>query len=179
MSADATFAICTPRLRLRQFVADDLDFLIGLLGDPITMSHWPSPLTGAEATAWLQRALDSYVEHGFGRWLVARREDDQPIGDIGIARLWILDRLENDLGYIIHRDHWRHGYALEAAAACADWARGHDLGSIVASMAEDNVASSRVADKLGMVLEKRFDNPRNGNKPTRLYRLELSRRDAG
>ncbi|MDH3640906.1 MAG: GNAT family N-acetyltransferase [Gammaproteobacteria bacterium] len=175
MSADASFAICTPRLRLRQFVDDDVEFLIGLLGDPITMSHWSAPLTAAEATAWLQRALESYTEHGFGRWLVVRRVDDQPIGDVGIARLRILDRLENDLGYIIHRDHWRHGYALEAAAACADWAREHDLGSMVASMAEDNVASSRVAEKLGMALEKRFDNPRNRNKPTRLYRLDFSR----
>ena len=179
MSADTSFAICTPRLRLRQFVADDADFLIGLLGDPITMSHWSAPLTAAEATAWLQRALDSYAEHGFGRWLVARRDDGQPIGDVGIARLWIQDRLENDLGYIIHRDHWRCGYALEAAAACTDWAREYGLGSIVASMAEDNVASSGVADKLGMVLEQRFGNPRNRNKPTRLYRLDLSRGDAG
>lgn len=177
------FAIETPRLCLRRFTPDDIEFLTCLLSDPDTMSHWPAPLDPSEAANWLQRALQSYAAHGFGRWLVWHKACAQPIGDVGIQKLSIsrlnndrpkTDRRENDLGYIIHRDHWGHGFGFEAASACVEWARGYGLDSVVAAMAEDNLSSIRVAEKLHMNLDYVFSNPRNGDKTTRLYRLEFS-----
>jgi ribosomal-protein-alanine N-acetyltransferase len=175
MSTDASseFLIETRHLGLQRFVADDLDFLIGLLGDPLTMHHWLAPLDAAEAANWLGRALESYDAHGFGRWRVVDRESSRPIGDVGMQKLQVNGRLENDLGYIIHRDYWGQGLGFEAAAGCVQWARAYGIDSVVASMAQDNIASIGVAEKLGMKLEDEFSNPRNANKPTRLYRLEL------
>jgi RimJ/RimL family protein N-acetyltransferase len=176
------FVIETPRLALRRFTTDDIDFLTLLLGDPVTMSHWQAPLTRAEAASWLQRAVQSYAADGFGRWLVLHKDRCQPIGDVGIQKLSIPDRhddpqWENDLGYIIHRDQWGHGFGFEAASACVDWARGHGLKSVIATMAEDNLSSIRTAERLGMNLERRFNNPRNRGKTTQFYRLELAVKD--
>jgi RimJ/RimL family protein N-acetyltransferase len=180
MSTDGPgeFLIETRNLNLQRFVADDLDFLIGLLGDPLTMHHWLAPLDAAEAANWLGRALESYDAHGFGRWRVVYCESSRPIGDVGIQKLQVNGRLENDLGYIIHRDYWGRGLGFEAAAGCVAWARAHGIDSVVASMAQDNIASIGVAEKLGMTLEDEFCNPRNANKPTRLYRLELGTVDS-
>ena len=118
----------------------------------------------------------------FGRWLVLHKDRCQPIGDVGIQKLSIPDRhddpqWENDLGYIIHRDQWGHGFGFEAASACVDLARGHRLKSVIATMAEDNLSSIRTAERLGMNLERRFNNPRNRGKTTQFYRLELAVKD--
>lgn len=184
MTVAGNFCIETARLQIRRFVAEDIDFLVRLLGDAQTMSHWPQPLDAAQASDWLQRALDSYAAHGFGRALVVLKDGAVPIGDVGIQRLSIStgsagDRFENDLGYIIHRDHWGRGLGFEAARACVQWARERGLESVVANMAQDNLPSIRVAENLGMRLESTFANPRNAGKPTRLYRLVLNAPWAG
>ena len=161
------------RLYLRQFETNDLDYLGELLGDRLTMQHWPVPLAPVEVEAWLERSLVSYDTYGFGRWLVVLEETKQPIGDAGLLRLEVDGRLENDLGYIIHASHWGHGYGFEAAEGCVKWAFRHGLASVVASMAVDNEPSVAVAEKLGMVRERTFVNPRNQDKETHLYRLNV------
>ncbi len=161
------------RLHLRQFTTNDLDYLNELLSDPQTMRHWPVPLTPAEVQAWLDRSLASYGTYGFGRWLVILEASQEPIGDAGLLRLEVDGQLENDLGYIIHEAHWGHGFGVEAASACVTWAVHHGLASVVASMAVDNEPSVAVAEKLGMVRERTFVNPRNRDKETYLYRLNF------
>ncbi|MCZ6640045.1 MAG: GNAT family N-acetyltransferase [Gammaproteobacteria bacterium] len=163
------------RLHLRQFTSGDLDYLNKLLSHPQTMQHWPAPLSPAEVQAWLERSLTSYGTYGFGRWLVVLEQSRQPIGDVGLLRLEVDGRLENDLGYIIHEAHWGQGFGVEAARACVEWAVHHGLASVVASMAFDNEPSIAVAEKLGMVRERTFRNSRNENKETYLYRLDLLR----
>jgi len=160
--------VYTRRLRLRRYTAEDARLLIALLGDPVTMHHWPEPLTTERARAWHQRAMDAYATPGLGR-LAVELLDGTYIGDAGIVRGQILERTENDLGYIIDHAFWRSGYGFEAAHACFE--RGRDSGQrrIVANMAADNVGSERVAQRLGFTLECRFRNPRNRDMETLLY----------
>ncbi len=165
--------IHSARLHLRQFTANDLEYLNELLSDRKTMQHWPVPLAPAEVRAWLDRSLTSYGAYGFGRWLVILEATQMPIGDAGLLRLEVNGRRENDLGYIIHQAHWGHGFGVEAAQACVEWAVHHGLASVVASMAVDNEPSVAVAEKLGMVRERTFVNPRNRDKETYLYRLSF------
>jgi len=60
------------------------------------------------------------------------------------------------VGWIIHRDYWGKGYATEAATAVMDYARELGVISFCARCDERNLASRRVAEKLGMTLESRF-----------------------
>ena len=158
----------TGRLRLRRYTAQDAHLLIALLGDPVTMQHWPEPLTTEQARAWHQRALDAYATPGLGR-LAVELPDGTYIGDAGIVRAQILERVENDLGYIIDHAFWRSGYGLEAARGCFEHGRGNGQRRIVANMAADNLGSVRIAQQLGFKLERRFRNPRNRDKETLLY----------
>ena len=158
----------TARLRLRRYTADDAAAVTALLTDPMTMHHWPELLTSEQARAWHQRALDAYATPGLGR-LAVELIDGTYIGDAGIASAQILDRTENDLGYIVSHAFWRNGYGLEAARACFEHGRNTGQRRIVANMAADNVGSVRVARQLGFTLETRFPNPHNRNKETLLF----------
>lgn len=164
----ATSVVQTRRLRLRRYCDGDAHLLVELLGNPVTMQHWPEPLTTEQARAWHQRALDAYATPGLGRMAIELL-DGTYIGDAGIVRAQILDRTENDLGYIIDKAFWRSGYGFEAACACFEYGRAEGQQRIVANMAADNFGSVRVAQRLGFTLEQRFRNPRNRDKETLLY----------
>ena len=148
--------------------------LFSILGDPITMSHWPSPLTRSASDAWLDRATQGTAEHGCSRWCVCRRDDNEVVGDVGIVYTSILDDWVYDLGYIIHHPYWRNGYALEASRGAIAWARDQSIGELVATMATDNLPSVAMAETLGMTRQFEFTNPKNLNKQTFYYSLNLS-----
>jgi RimJ/RimL family protein N-acetyltransferase len=155
------------RLVLADYGDEDLPRLTRLLGDPVTMAHWPAPLDARASQAWFERARAAYGTPGFGRFAIW--QGAVYIGDAGILRAEVNGWLENDLGYIVDHAHWGHGYGLEAARALLEEGRRCGLGRIVANMAASNVASVRVAERLGMKLETRFLNPRNRNLETLLY----------
>ncbi|MEM9624330.1 MAG: GNAT family N-acetyltransferase [Pseudomonadota bacterium] len=165
--------IVTPRLCLRAWQDSDLPALVSLLGDAQTMAHWPQPYDQAGARDWLRRAQHSMAEWGFARSCCVRLSDNQIVGDVGIMRMDIQGTPRFDLGYIIHRDYWRQGYALEACRGLVTWAQEQRLPELVATMATDNLPSAGVAQKLGMRLEDTFVNPRNAGKETYFYRLSL------
>ena len=158
------------RLLLRRWTLDDLDALHAILSDPTTMRFWPAPLDRNATGAWIERNLQRYREDGFGRWALLLRRSGELIGDCGLMRLPVDGRVENDLGYIVHHPFQGHGYATEVAAACLRYAIDTlQLTRVVANMPADHHASARVAEKIGMHLERSFRNPRNRDLPTLLY----------
>ncbi len=69
----------------------------------------------------------------------------------GITLYMMYDRREAELGWVLHRDHLRKGYATEAARAVMDFAID-ELGvhRIFAGCDSENVASYKLMEKLGM-----------------------------
>ena len=67
------------------------------------------------------------------------------------------------------RDRGRRGYATEAAQACLDAALAHlDVARIVAVVDEENLRSSRVAERIGMSLAETVELR---GRPHRLFAL--------
>ncbi|MGC5328387.1 GNAT family N-acetyltransferase [Brevibacillus sp. SYSU BS000544] len=160
----------TNRLIIREHTQEDIEKLFAILSDPVTMSFWPSPLTSDQVSEWVTINIKNYHDLGFGRWAIILKEDNQFIGDCGIKLASIDGTIENDLGYIIDHHHWKKGYAMEAAAACKEYALGKlQMKRLCANMAVDHIRSKNVAIKLGMSLEKIFNNQRNRNLPTYLF----------
>ena len=59
-----------------------------------------------------------------------------------------------DIGYVIGRNHWGRGYVTEAAKAMVDWAIHLDsIYRVWAVCDVENIASSRVLEKVGMQRE--------------------------
>lgn len=66
------------------------------------------------------------------------------------------DYTEGELGWIINKKYWGKGYATEAARAIVEFAVNElKVIKIVAHCDSENVASYKVMEKLGMLLESR------------------------
>lgn len=62
-------------------------------------------------------------------------------------------RREGELGWILHKDYWKKGYATEAARAVKDFAINDlHVSRLIAHCDSRNTASRRVMERLGMTL---------------------------
>lgn len=149
----------TPRLRLREMTLNDLDDLYAIFSDPVAMQHYPKPFDWEMTTGWIEWNLKNYAEHGFGLWAVILKADDRLIGDCGLTIQWIDEVGELEIGYHILRSLWGKGLATEAAIACRDYAFGQlNRNRVISWMSPENIASCRVAEKVGMKLERETKN---------------------
>ena len=159
-----TAIIETERLYLREMTPRDHGVLHRLFSDPVAMAHYPQPFDAEMTDGWIAWSRRNYREHGFGLWAVVRKADRALIGDCGLTFQKIDGVEELEIGYHLLRAYWRQGYATEAALACRDYAfdaLGRDR--VVSWMRAGNVASRRVAERVGMRLEKEMED-RDGQK---------------
>jgi ribosomal-protein-alanine N-acetyltransferase len=62
---------------------------------------------------------------------------------------------EYEIGYRLRRDCWGRGFATEATQACRDYGfQTANLSRLVSIIEPENIASIRVAEKMGMKPEK-------------------------
>jgi RimJ/RimL family protein N-acetyltransferase len=147
-------ALTTDRLTLRGWREDDLDAYAAIAADPEVMRFMGGPLDRADT--WRQIAV--FVGHwelrGYGLWVVER--DGELIGRVGLFQPEGWPGLE--VGWLLARRAWGHGYATEAARAAADHA-WRELGAqeLISLIAPDNVPSQRVAERLGMRPGEHYD----------------------
>jgi RimJ/RimL family protein N-acetyltransferase len=70
---------------------------------------------------------------------------------------------ETELGWVLRRDAWGHGYATEAAQACIEWGFSEfDLPYMTAMIAPASLRSIRVAERLGLAPQRKallLDDP--------------------
>lgn len=146
----SAFQIETERLFLRELQNSDLDFVAEMLGDPEVMRYWPKPYSREGAADWIARQHQRYEIDGYGYWLAVRKQDGQPVGQVGLLAQEFDGRNEIGLGYIIHRPFWRQGYAEEGAKACALFAfEKLGLEKIAILVRPENESSIHLAKKLG------------------------------
>ncbi len=145
----------TRRLTLRPLRDDDLDDICLLLGDRAALGGWVEALDHDGARQWIERNVGRYQADGFGRCAIVLRATDQLVGDCGLIRTTVEGVDEVELGWIVRRADWGKGIATEAAQAWRDHAFSElGLHRIVSMISEQNVASRRVAEKLGMSIER-------------------------
>jgi RimJ/RimL family protein N-acetyltransferase len=163
----------TERLTLRPMAAGDLDDLLAIFGDPEVMAAFESAPLDRDATQrWLQRNLAHQRDHGYGIFAVCPKGSDRLIGDCGLEWLELAGEQVAELGYDFRRDSWNRGYATEAAGAVRDWAFGTlGLPKLVSLVRAGNLASARVAEKVGMTLSAELE--RDG-RPYRCYSISSS-----
>lgn len=94
------------------------------------------------------------AEEGSGaRVVVERAEDGAFLGWVTFTS-WDPDFRSAELGYVLTKAAWGHGYATEAARAVLTWAYATlPLNRVQSEADTRNPASARVLEKLGFVLE--------------------------
>ena len=146
-----TIVLSTARLTLRELEFDDIDFVAEMLGDPEVMRFYPKPLTLEESRTWIEKQRARYAADGHGLWLVTEAQSGRPVGQVGLLIQQVEEEEHPEIGYLVHRSHWRQGFALEAAAAVRDHAfRDRAYGHVISLIRPKNVASEGVAMGLGM-----------------------------
>ena len=160
----------TQRLLLREFTPDDFNTLYEILSDSETMRHYPAPFDREKVRYWIEWNLENYAVFGFGLWAVVLKETGQMIGDCGITMQNIHGKIKPEIGYHIHKDHQRRGYASEAATACRDYIfQNTPFHTIYSYMKYTNEGSWCTAMKNGMALVEEFEDP--VNTVTRVYAI--------
>jgi [ribosomal protein S5]-alanine N-acetyltransferase len=146
-----TTVLETPRLRLRELVPGDLDFMAEMLADAEVMRYYPKRLTRELSADWINRQMVRYQSDGYGLWLAEERGSGRPIGQIGLVKQVVNGADECEVGYLIHQPYWRQGYASEGALACRGYAFATlHVPRVISLVRPENAASQGVARKLGM-----------------------------
>jgi RimJ/RimL family protein N-acetyltransferase len=145
------------RLLLREYTPEDFDGLYAILSDPETMKHYPKPYDDKGTMRWLNWSFDNYKTYGFGLWAIEIKETGEFIGDCGITMQNIDGETLPEIGYHIHKNHWRKGYGKEAARAVRDWFFTHtDFNTVYSYMTCENTASYSTAASVGMKRVKAY-----------------------
>ena len=140
--------IDTERLHLRPMIMRDVDDLVALHSDP-EVSRYVRPFDHEEAAERLRRDESDWREHGHGLFALLAADDGRFLGRVALKYWPQFD--EAEVGWVIRREEWGHGYATEAARACADWGfRLFDYPYLTAMIRADNARSIHVAERLGM-----------------------------
>jgi RimJ/RimL family protein N-acetyltransferase len=145
----------TERLTLREMTSDDTEHLLGIFQDPVAMRYYPALKDRRETEEWVATNVRRYAEDGIGLWIVELRDSGRFIGQCGLTMQEVEGRRDPEVGYLFLREYWGQGFATEAAAASLDhgFARqGYER--IICLAGVDNLPSRRVAERLGMRLER-------------------------
>jgi RimJ/RimL family protein N-acetyltransferase len=159
----------TERLFIRNIQLTDIPTLVEIWTDPVVTRFMGGPRT-ADA---LVQSFTGDVEAGqpdpYDLWPVIEMVSNQVIGHCGLLEKEVDGSFEIELVYVLHHSAWGKGYATEAAVALRDYAfatRG--LRRLVSLIDPNNQGSERVAQKIGMILEK---ETQRGDKLMRVYAI--------
>jgi RimJ/RimL family protein N-acetyltransferase len=145
----------TERLVLRPFADGDLDGFATMYADPEVMRHMGDGRPLSRAATW--RTIALFVGHwelrGYGQWALVEKATGRLIGRAG---LWNPEGWPGlEVGWLLDRARWGHGFATEAARAGLDYAFDV-VGAerVISVIAPANLRSIRVAERVGERFER-------------------------
>ena len=146
----------TDRLILRTMMPEDVDDLLIIFSDPLVMASFGGQLFDrVMMERWVGRNLAHQQQYGYGLFSVILKAGELLVGDCGLEHMEVDGSQEVEIGYDFRSDYWGRGLATEAAAAVRDYAFSTlGLARVVSLIRPDNIASLRVAEKIGMVKTK-------------------------
>ncbi len=148
-----TILFDSERLTFKEFHIEDAPDLYLLNSDPEVIKYTGDPpFHSIEDAENFVRNYDHYQKHDFGRWSVFLKSTQEFIGWCGIK---LNEHGDHDLGFRFHQKDWGQGYATEAAKASLNYAFNKlKIETVIGRAANENLASIRVLEKLGMAYYK-------------------------
>jgi ribosomal-protein-alanine N-acetyltransferase len=164
----------TTRLILRPTLEEDADFLLHLMNMPKWIQYIGdrNVRTIGQAKAYLREKMQPQLERlGFANYTLITKVGHHKIGTCG---LYDREGLEGvDIGFALLPDYEGQGYAFEAAHRLQELAFSEfGLSSIQAITTEDNLASQRLLEKLGL---QRTGTTRIPNDPEELWLYKIKK----
>ena len=151
----------TERLTLRAPRWDDFEAYTAFRTSPRSATTG-GPFTRAEAFQQFCALLGHWQVRGYGRWMVADAETENPLGVVGLY--YPEDWPEPEVAWSLFDEAEGKGYAYEAALAARDYAFG-TLGwtSVISLIDPANTRSVALARRLGCLEGASYAHPKFGN----------------
>lgn len=140
----------TERLSLRPFRGSDLDAYAAMSADPEVMRFIGTGVTLNRTDSW--RSIAAMLGHwqllGYGMWALELKQTGELVGRAGFLDPPGWPGFE--LGWLLAKDHWGKGYAIEAARVALRYAFEElHRDRVISLIRQGNVRSVRVAEALG------------------------------
>nr|WP_299425013.1 GNAT family protein [Sphingomonas bacterium] len=140
----------TERLVLRALRVKDAEALHPMYSD-VDANYYgshPATVTLDETRVSLEKKVGDTAWRG---WAITLKGDDTAIGNVACYEK--RQGKVTEIGYMLRRDHWGHGYVTEAVAAMIDLLFAEGQRRIFADTDPDNKPSIAVVERLGFTLE--------------------------
>jgi ribosomal-protein-alanine N-acetyltransferase len=142
------------RVLLRPLAARDADEMFVFASDPEVTKYlpWEAETNVAMVRGFLQDQVTRRRRGESVGFAVVHRETGVMIGSTDLMELKAV-RGQAEIGYLLARSHWNQGLMTEAARLTLGYGfSALNLNRIIAWADEDNRASRRVLEKVGMTL---------------------------
>jgi RimJ/RimL family protein N-acetyltransferase len=147
-------SLISSRLQLTAFTEADTLELHDLFADPHTHTIGSGPFHAVEQTEqWIANRVLAQREHGLCWYALRDRAGGPLIGNCGMLK-GRTGYVEPEIGYLIRASHRGQGYATEAAAAVVQECLLAGLTRVWATIRPANTGSRRVAEGLGMRVDR-------------------------
>lgn len=140
----------TERLRLRPLIDEDAERLFPLMSDPEVMAHWDIPeIDDPELVAQIVSSQVAAMADGKCVYWAMIALDNAVV--VGCCELGDIDRWHHRgaVGFMLNRDAWGQGYALEAMQAVIAYAAASGIRRLSARTHLGNRRSEILLQRLG------------------------------
>lgn len=140
------------RISIRNYEAHDLQFCTEMWFDEENGKYLSDPTREYADDAYF-KILHELQDSPEGYYLIV--ESNHTKKPIGTACMFPDEsRSVYDIGYCICQSHWRQGYGSEMLALLLEWLRESGANTVMAEVAEENIASCALLEKFGFAVEK-------------------------
>jgi len=147
------------RMRFRKLSHDDFDEWLPFFdsqetADFIGITDITDPVE--QCKFWFKRSFERYEKQLGGINVMTHKASGKIIGCSGLTIQHVDGIDELEIGYSILPEYRRQGYALEGARKCKEYAKENRLTeSVISIIHKDNINSMTVAEKNGLILDKK------------------------
>ncbi|KAF2080782.1 GNAT family N-acetyltransferase [Flavobacterium sharifuzzamanii] len=144
----------SPKIIIREFLPQEQQTFLSLFKDNEVTKYLPdtSPERYIEM---FNELLENYEKKNLSRWAIFNAIDNDFIG-MCVARIFVHNTNQIEIGYVLSRDYWGKGIATEVCNAIMHYSfENTDKKEVVAITDLDNIGSQNVLQKVGF---KRLNN---------------------
>ncbi|MCP3942781.1 MAG: GNAT family N-acetyltransferase [Desulfobacteraceae bacterium] len=148
----------TKRLRLKQIIEENYDFIRFYLSDPERTRFLPleKPYPEEKAKEWFLNRILHWEKNHFGSFVIQERESEKIIGYCGLEYVGESDFI--DIRYGLIQEVWGKGYAFEVASCCLEYGfETLGLKTIYGAVVPENYSSIHILKKIGMKPDSNFN----------------------